>query len=155
MNNSNFRKLTVSKDKRRVKSMNEVIKYGNKLGVVFPENLALFISMYEGLYLNEDESYYVNNNGILHELNSVLYLKYSKDLGGASIEAILEGHKEEGIEGFIPFGIDSGGWDYNVSINKETYGQVWVNKFDSGEENTMEYVAPSFEEFINGLRSPE
>ncbi len=112
-----------------------------------PDILKGFLVKYEGAFLGS-----VEYNGI-PAFKEVLCLNKNEDF--ASVEAILEGHKEEGIEGFIPFGIDSGGWDYNVSINEETYGQVWVNKFDSGEENTMEYVAPSFEEFINGLRSPE
>ncbi|MCR9253809.1 MAG: cell wall assembly/cell proliferation coordinating protein, KNR4-like protein, partial [bacterium] len=69
----------------------------------------------------------------------------------ASIEAIYEGHQYYCNYGFVPFAIDSGGWDYNISIKEESLGQIWVNKFDSGEENTMHYVAPSFEYFINNL----
>jgi hypothetical protein len=118
-----------------------------KFSIKFPHYLKGFMIQYEGSFVKE-----TCYKGTI-TFKEVLYV-YKRE-GFASIESILEGHKENGIEGFIPFAIDSGGWDYNVSINVETYGQVWVNKFDSGEKETMEYIAPSFEEFIDNLKPEE
>jgi cell wall assembly regulator SMI1 len=147
-----MKSLIIKNDKRIVKSKQEVINFTNNLGIMMPDFLINFLILYEGLYLDETQSYYKNHHRI-YEVNTILFLK--KNNAYASIETILEGHKYYGIEGFIPFAIDSGGWDYCVSINPETYGQVWIDKFDSGEDNPMEFVADSFEEFINGLKNEE
>lgn len=40
-----------------------------------------------------------------------------------------------------------------IALKENISGQIWVDKFDSGEENTFEYVASSFEEFINNLKT--
>ncbi len=144
-----MRNLTVNKDNKLVKSAGDINAFEEAYSIKLPSELSEFLLIYEGLYLDEDESYYGEGSN-LFEVNKILFLR-KKD-GLASIEAILEGHQEANILGFIPFAIDSGGWDFNVSINNDTYGQVWVNKFDSGEKETMEFVAPSFESFINGLQ---
>jgi cell wall assembly regulator SMI1 len=144
--------LKVFKDNRRIKSMSDIEKFESDLDLRLPDFLKEFILKYEGGRPVSEQRCYQLGNESSYELNQILYLRKS-GIGGASIEAIFEGHKFYGIEGFIPFGIDSGGWDFNVSINEDTYGQVWVNKFDSGEEDPMEFVALSFEDFINGLES--
>jgi hypothetical protein len=110
-----------------------------------PDFFKRFMFQYEGAFVG---SLYYRGEEVFKE---VLYV-YPP---GGSIQEILKGHHQFNIVGFIPFAIDSGGWDFNVSINPDTYGQVWVNKFDSGEEDTMEFVAPSFEEFIRELKPEE
>lgn len=146
-----MKKLTVKKDVRRISSREEIAQFELDKNIKFPEVLTSFLLEYEGLYLSDKESYFVNKKGYLEELNCVLFLRKSDDLSGASIEAILDGHREDGRTNFIPFGTDSGGWDYCISVDLKTYGQVWVDKFDSGENDPMEFVAESLEEFINGL----
>jgi len=145
-----MKKLTLRKDNRRVKSIDEVIAFEKQAGITFPQNLREFILAYEGSPLKES---YFRQGERLHEINKVLYLRESEM--GASIEAILEGHRYYKEEGYIPFGIDSGGWDYNVSIKPETYGQIWVDKFDNGEEDPWEFVCNSLEELVDGLTEDE
>jgi hypothetical protein len=70
----------------------------------------------------------------------------------SSIEKVIEAYKTDlETDQWLPFASDSGGWVYCISIAPETLNQVWVDRFDSGEENPFRFVAPSFEEFINGL----
>jgi hypothetical protein len=147
-----MKELRINKDKRIEKSKKQIIDFFESNGLKVTDSFTDFFEKYEGLYLDESQSYYKNNDR-MYEIHSILHLRKNSEY--ASVEAILEGQKYYGIEGYIPFAIDSGGWDYNVSINPETYGQVWVDKFDSGEENTMEFVADSFEEFINGLHAED
>ena len=144
-----MKKLIVNKDKRRVKSEEDINDFEHQFDIVMPNELRVFFLRYEGLYLDETESYFKVSSGRFYEINKVLFLFEGES--GASVEAILAGHEEEGLKGFIPFAIDSGGWDYCVSVNPETYGQVWIDKFDSGEEDPMEFVTDSFEDFIDGL----
>lgn len=144
-------KLTLRKDNRRIKSLDEVIAFEKEAGITFPQNLREFIVAYEGSQLKEK---YFRRGDILHEIHTVLYLRES-DLGGASVEAILKGHRYYKKEGFVPFGVDSGGWDYNVSIKPETYGQIWVDQFDNGEDNPWEFVCNSLEELVEGLSEDE
>ncbi|MEQ8363871.1 MAG: SMI1/KNR4 family protein [Cyclobacteriaceae bacterium] len=145
-----MKKLEYQKNNRRIQSLQDIWSFELTHNIEFRDVLKEFLLKYEGVRLADSNKYYYSCGHILQELNQVVYLNKS-DQGGASIESILEVHKEEGILDFIPFGTDSGGWDYNISINKETYGQVWVNKFDIGDTDSMEYVTSSFEEFIDNL----
>ncbi|MEQ8363874.1 MAG: SMI1/KNR4 family protein [Cyclobacteriaceae bacterium] len=147
-----MKNLKISEFNQRLESAIEIKKFENEFKIEFPDDLIELLLNYEGAKLNEDECYFEHKKGLFYEVNQILYLRKS-DLGGASIQDILKGHKSYGIEGFIPFAIDSGGWDFNISVNESTLGQVWVNKFDSDEEKTMIYVAPSLENFINSLKS--
>ncbi|AFK05703.1 Cell wall assembly/cell proliferation coordinating protein, KNR4-like protein (plasmid) [Emticicia oligotrophica DSM 17448] len=115
-----------------------------------PNGLKQFIVLYEGK--QTIQKVYRRESGIFDSINQFLYLDNENK---ASIKKIYEGHLFYDIVGFIPFGIDSGGWDYNYSINPDTFGQVWLNKFDSGDEDTLEFVCSSFEKFIDGLITEE
>lgn len=145
-----MRTFSIRKDNRRISDISEIEAFERSSGIEIPLILKKFFLDYEGCSFRDHESFYQSNNGAISELGQVLYLLKSEKVG-ASVEAILEGHKEEGITGFIPFATDSGGWDFNVSINKNTYGEVWVNQFDSGDPDPMKFVAPSFEHFIENL----
>tara|TARA_B100001245_G_C22796295_1_gene383932 strand:- start:120 stop:572 length:453 start_codon:yes stop_codon:yes gene_type:complete len=144
-----LKELQIRRDNRRVKSIQEINEFFEKLKLQVPSQFKEFLLTYEGCGMSSGNSYYYDEADGLHEINQILYLK--KGEIGASIEAIYEGHQFYGNIGFIPFAIDSGGWDYNISIKEESFGQVWVDKFDLGEENPMYYVSPSFEFFINNL----
>jgi hypothetical protein len=136
-------KIEIIEQEKSIEELKDFIALEQRFEIRIPEALKKFLMIYEGAF--------VKNSCFKGEqtFKEVLYV-YERE-GFASIESILTGHISEGIHGFIPFAIDSGGWDFNVSINKETYGQVWVNRFGSGENVTMEYVANNFESFINEL----
>lgn len=121
---------------KRTYSLNEIEM---KFHINIPDFLKIFLIKYDNSIV--EETYYMKEPSFKEIISLEL------------LDSILEGHDYYGIIGYIPFAIDGGGWDYNVSITPETYGQVWVNEFDSGEENTMKFVANSFEDFINGLES--
>lgn len=122
-----------------------------KHSIAIPNELKSILTLYGGY--RTKERIYLRQDGIFEVVSQFLNLNHEE--GRASVEKIYEGHLFYGIVGFIPFGTDSGGWDYNYSINPDTFGQVWVNKFDSGDEDTLEFVCSSFEKFIDGLITEE
>lgn len=130
---------------------NDISSLEASLAIDFPTDLKSLLLLYNGCQTKEHV--FKRDDGVFESINTFLKLRSNQQ--DASVEAIFEGHAYYNIKGFIPFAIDSGGWDYNVSINSETYGQVWINQFDSGEEDTMKFVATSLEIFINGLISEE
>ena len=136
--------MRVIEQERLIKSINDFDRIEREFSITFPDFLKSFLLQFEGAFV--DDTCYNGKETFKDVLNVYKHEHY------ASVEEILKGHKVYGIEGFIPFAIDSGGWDYNVSIKPDTYGQVWVNKFNSGDEDTMTFVAPSFEEFIRELK---
>jgi cell wall assembly regulator SMI1 len=141
-----MKELTIVRQQKFIMDSNDIAALERKINISFPQVLRDFLLKYEGAVVKE--TYYLGKPTFKKILN--LRAHETK----ASIEAILEGHSAEGYDTFIPFAIDSGGWDYNVSIHPQGYGQVWVNKFDNGEENTFELVAPSFESFVDNLTPP-
>lgn len=142
-----MKNLTIIRSRQSTDAKNDIMYIEQRFGLNFPDYLVVFLEKYNGAKVKEC---YFNENHILK-----IFLQLRKNDLLASIESILEGHQFYGDNLYIPFAIDSGGWDYNVSIHPDTYGQVWVDKFDSGEENPFEFVCNSFEEFINGLTENE
>ncbi|WP_258098555.1 SMI1/KNR4 family protein [Marinoscillum pacificum] len=142
-----MKKLRIIEQQKEISDMSDFEKIETDSNILFPDTLKKFLLVYEGAFLGG--LYYQER----YSIKEILFIYKKPDF--PSIEAILEGHNDFEIQGFIPFAIDSGGWDYNFSVNEESYGQVWVNKFDSGEENPMEFVSSSFEDFINGLEAEE
>ncbi len=118
--------------------------------IQLPDVLKEFMLVYGGC--RTMEKYFTKGPNLYH-ISDVLYVK--EDPVSASMEAIYKGHLYYKDHGYIPFAIDTGGWDFNFSIKPESYGQVWVDKFDSGEEDPFEFVCASFEEFINNLTEEE
>lgn len=145
-----MKKLTIKGVKERFSKTAEFTSLEKKFKISFPKPLKRLLLQYEGchtlqhIYLNQD---------IFYSINNFLYIKEHSI--GACVEAILGGHEYYGDHGYIPFAIDAGGWDFNVSIRPETLGQIWINKFDSGEENPFEFVCENLETFINGLMTTE
>jgi hypothetical protein len=142
-----MQKLTIIDQRSQLFNFDDIAFLENKFNLKFPEFLIDFFRVYQSARIKER---YYNGEPIIKK---ILFLR--KHETSASTEEILDGHIFHGYNNYIPFAIDSGGWDYNVSINPDTYGQVWVDKFDSGEENPFEFVCNSFEEFINGLTENE
>lgn len=145
-----MKNLNIKNDRRRVTSKKHVYSFFEKLDLEVPETLIDVFTHYEGSKLSLAEANYYDESGERYLLHVFLHLEPSYK-NEATVLTILEGHKGLGVSGFVPFAIDLGGWDYCVSLNKETYEQVWVNAWTSGREDTMMYVAPSLQAFIDGL----
>ncbi|MDJ1470982.1 SMI1/KNR4 family protein [Cytophagaceae bacterium DM2B3-1] len=133
----------ISLSNKIVGSLEELNELGTEFNIDLPQEFKSFIVKYLGMSVKE--TYY---QGVP---------QFKQFLKVSSIGKILAGHRYYGVEGYFPFAIDSGGWDYNISLRPETYGQVWVNKWDNGGvgEECFHFVANSFEEFIDGLEPEE
>jgi SMI1-KNR4 cell-wall len=143
-----MKSLTIKKDYRNDISLEDLKLIEKKYSITLPYQIKKIIFDYHGSSVLE-HVYYDKKENLFHSFNQFLFLKKYKI--GASIEAIYEGHLEVGIKHLIPFAIDSGGWDFNFSIGEDTFGQIWLDCFDSNEENPYMLIAPSLEEFIDGL----
>ena len=142
-----MKKLTIIEQEKSIKGYEDFVVLESKAGITFPLALKDFLLIYEGAIVKE--TYYKGKPTFKEILCVYKHPIYS------SIEAILEGHSYYKVDGMIPFAIDSGGWDYNFSVKPETFGQVWVNKFDSGDDNPLELVCNSFEDFVNELKEEQ
>jgi len=128
-----------------------ILEFELKYNIKFPEYLIEFLKKYSGCTTVEDT--YINPNfNIFYTVSYFceLYSDYNP-----SIQKLTEGNKFYHYENWIPFATDPGGWVFNISISQNNMGEIWINKFDSSEENPFEFVAPSFENFIDGLKTEE
>ncbi|MCU0433093.1 MAG: SMI1/KNR4 family protein [Bacteroidia bacterium] len=142
--------LTILNNQESKVQPSDIDYFEERYKIKIPEKLKDFFLLFGGSRIKE---MYYHRGESLDQVCDILLVKSIQ--GKPSCESIYQGHLSYGDIGFIPFAIDSGGWDYNVSINPDTYGQVWVDKFDSGEETPFEFVCNSFEEFIDGLTEQE
>jgi cell wall assembly regulator SMI1 len=125
----------------------DVKEVESTFNIQFPEYFLSFLQKYGGTSTKEvvySDSFWVN-----------YFLPLNSDIS-ASIVSLLEGYRTNyNQNNWIPFAIDSGGWSFCIALKEDIKGQIWIDKFDSGDENPFEFVANSFEEFINGLRTEE
>lgn len=138
-----MRKLT-KKDIGKSISQSELQEFELRSNYILPGYFRNFLLEYNGSSVKE-------NKFGTHSFTTFLPLKSTRS---ASIEIILEGYKSDlNTDKWLPFAIDSGGWVFVISLEEKTNGQVWIDKFDSGLEDPFEYLAPSFEDFLNALQS--
>ncbi|MBB6460289.1 SMI1/KNR4 family protein [Flammeovirga kamogawensis] len=117
-----------------------------ELGQELPNDFKKFIVNNAGL--SHYECLFEDNQGNSWEVSQ--YNQY-KDLIG-----LLREFKEKGLGLKICFAYDPGGWHYCLSFDKETYGEIIVNRWtDYPPEEQFIVIADSFEEFINGLKRSE
>ncbi|MBY0349160.1 MAG: SMI1/KNR4 family protein [Hydrotalea flava] len=139
---------TLTSNSKPLAINNDVIaEVENQFRIKFPDYFVSFLKQYGGTSTKEivfNDKFWVN-----------FFLPLRSD-AGASIEEIMKGHTATYNENYwIPFAIDSGGWSYCIALKETIKDQIWIDKFDSGEENSFEFVAPSFENFIDNLKTEE
>jgi cell wall assembly regulator SMI1 len=125
----------------------DIKKVESTFNIQFPEYFLSFLQKYGGTCTKEvvySDAFWVN------------FFLPLKSENGASIISLMEGQRiNYNDNSWIPFAIDSGGWSFCIAQKENIKGQIWVEKFDGGDENPFEFVANSFEDFINGLRTEE
>lgn len=140
-------------DYRNKNEINDLViaDFEAKMNIKIPLILQEFLKLYSGSSIEE-------NTFVKSEKETIFTLSYVCELYSEfnpSIEKLVNGNQFYKYYDWVPFGIDPGGWVFNLSIANDKFGQVWINKFDSGDDNPFEFVADTFEEFINGLRTEE
>ncbi len=137
--NSNSKPLPVNSS--------DIQEFENRFNIQLPEYFISFLKKYGGTSTKEvvySNKFWVN-----------FFLPIKSDLN-SSILSIKEGQIFNYNDNtWLPFAIDSGGWAFCIALKDEIKGQVWVDKFDSGDENPFEFVAQSFESFIDNLQTEE
>ena len=69
-----------------------------------------------------------------------------------NIFKLVEGNLFYGDEGWLPFAIDPGGWVFNYGLKDEVRGQIWLDRFDSGDDDVWQLVAEDLSSFVAGLQ---
>jgi len=81
----------------------------------------------------------------IHYFHSIKYAEFT------TLEKTLERIKDILPDDFFPFAQDSGGNQVGFFLNEEEYGKVYIWFHDMDEEDELEYLADSFDEFMKGL----
>jgi hypothetical protein len=53
---------------------------------------------------------------------------------------------------YLPFGCDSGGWQYVISLQGLDYGKIYFCRMDEALDSALTLLSDDFEQFVNGLR---
>ena len=88
-----------------------------------------------------DNKYFNSGYGIAH-FNAIKYGKYP-------LEKIVKDSKDYLPEKYFPFAYDAGDNDFCIDLSEENYGKVYFIHGD--EPDDPEFLANSFEEFLEGL----
>lgn len=142
--NNEIKKLSIIYSNNRLTSL-ELEKFQDDFGIVLPNFFIDFFLKYEGTEVKEDT--FKNQ----FQINRFLNFESKRN---ASFVSIYKTYVDEfSVKTWIPFAIDSGGWVFVLSILERDFGKVYIDKFDSGNENSFELLSPSFQDFMDGLEA--
>jgi hypothetical protein len=138
-----MKKLTITDEMQPV-TKEELLLLAKELDIVIPEDYMSFMMLYGG-GVGILENLFDGRLGI----NGTLRTESKRN---PSIRSIFETYRlEMHTKNWLPFAIDGGGWVFCYSISPETMGQIYIDRFDSGEEPPHEFLAQTLEEFVDKL----
>ncbi len=150
-----IRKLTLKEDLRSNQVSEKLLKIEDKIKTKLPDLFKDLLMMVEGSTIEESIFFdSINFFPINQFLEISIIIQRADQIEKIYNEQHLPQTENENLF-FIPFAIDSGGWSYHISIAKDSYNKIWLNRFDNNKENPFIVIAPSLEEFIDGLISEE
>lgn len=122
-------------------SVDELDEYLDAYSLILPESFKNFLITYNGCSVRKN---------VFKQKYIIACILPLKTLRGASIELILDSYDVDlNTRNLFPFAMDPGNQVYVLPLVGAKTGQVWL---DHGEqEERFEYVAASFEEFVNEL----
>jgi hypothetical protein len=129
-------------------SEEEIIVFENEIQKEIPFSFRSFILQKNGG--STKEVIFRESNGNEHYISHFLPLLEGNNGSIKNDIALVNDEKPE--INWLPFGFDPGGWTYCISLKKESYGQVFLFRMDKIHEEAFDFIAPSFEEFINNLK---
>ncbi|HEX9980460.1 MAG TPA: SMI1/KNR4 family protein [Flavobacterium sp.] len=138
MLNTNKIKFLYSKQKL---TREELRGFEQQLNMKLPDSYTKLIQEYNG---GAPEKDYFKGKWVI--FNSI---KYGKN----PIEKTIETMKRIIPNNFFPFAHDPGGWLFCIDLKQgEEYGKIYFYRLDQEtEEEAIELLAESFEEFMDGL----
>jgi hypothetical protein len=119
----------------------ELDEYLNAYGLILPQSFKNFLLAYNGCSVRKN---------VFKQRYGVVNILPLKALRGASIELVLDSYDADlNSRHLFPFAIDPTNQVYVVVLVGAKAGQVWLDRGEQKER--FEFVASSFEEFVNGL----
>jgi hypothetical protein len=141
-----MKKLTITDEIKKVSS-EELEAMATDLDLNLPEDYLSFMTQYGGVELLESQfagKYFIS---------FTLPITSKRN---ACIRNILEGYKVDmNTANWLPFALDQGGWVFCYSVAPETMGQIFIDRFDSGDDPRHKFLAKSLTEFVDGLEEEE
>ena len=127
-------------------------------GETFPASLNRFYLQFNGGEVEDERCVYRNSEtGVEFNVNTFLPIKYKRFnddylLEECTLHYIRE--KKFVPAGFICFAIDDGGYPYCIKTADDKIYLCYVSDILDGE-SPMRYIAPTLEEFINGMMTED
>ena len=124
----------------------DIIAFQNEHAITLPSFLVDFFLKYNGA---ETTQYKFRNKYVV---NNFLPMQKNRNASVALIfPTVLDKEEGFGRKDLIPFAIDPGGRPYYVSIGDRDNGHVYLDRMYMGDDNALQKIADTFDEFIDGL----
>jgi len=88
------------------------------------------------------------NGKRVHYFHSIKY-------GDYPLHEIIEDIKDVLPDNLFPFAEDEGGNAFCISLSEENNGEIYIWYHDMDDEDKVEFLADSFEDFMKGLTERE
>lgn len=148
-----MKKIRLNESESQISS-NTISDFIDTYELALPDSYIEFMSVNNGGY--PELNYFIDKEDNLYEIQCFYCIRL--ELGDviqeldklSNIVRVLENEKIEKTlpDKYYPFGYDSGGNMYCISMNERSLGQIFKCYFDG---SPAKLICNSFEEFINGL----
>ena len=126
----------------------ELREFEKKYKIKLPVSFAEFLLKQNPVYTEEC---YFFAHGRTFGIGFMPFVKGGK---GSAIQKAMEIHFVSFFDKkYIPFGMDSGGWLFVISVQKVDYGLVYFARTDSELTEALTLLAADFDDFIDNLKS--
>ena len=123
----------------------DILNAQKEMGIVIPEPFINFLLIFNGGDMPR------NLKERKFSIRDFLSIKKSAD----SLQGVFSAVSESfgGTKDWLPFGFDFGDWIYCICLKESKYGQIFLRRTDeTDEEDAFEFIANSFDDFIENLR---
>lgn len=118
-------------------------------GIIIPKSLKVFWGNYNPVYIEKNVFF---KDGEKYFLDRFFPFSDQYELSFQSVFNML---KEYLGNDYLSFANDSGDWQFLISINQSSLGEIFLCRMDEVIPDSLISLANSFEEFINGLKTED
>ncbi|MBA6156012.1 SMI1/KNR4 family protein [Tenacibaculum sp. S7007] len=141
----NMNNLTIKKASR-LPLREEILQFELANKIKFPIDFFNFLMKFNPIEI--EERYFVLNN-ISKELDIFYPFNIEHDL---SLQSIFNNLNEIMFQNrYVAFGGDLGGWKFIISVQEVDYGSVYFCRTDEDLEDSIIFLAESFDNFLSML----
>lgn len=124
----------------------EIKEFEQANNLKIPKEFQAFLIKYNPIYLENNVYKFGNETFYIDR-----FYPFDKTYE-LSIQTIFLNLRDYLGNDYLAFANDPGNWQYVISLNNNSYGEIYLCRMDDIIPDSLQKIANNFREFINGLK---